>query len=497
MIKRLIVPVCIVILALSCKPVNKGFETITFSPDTTTVYKNPCMGWVMYSEGWELYPHFQEKFDRVNVKSFWQEMDAVKADEVSNILYIRALWSAFEPEEGQYAWEHDPHFIEFVEGAKKRNLKLAFRVFHDSRDMVQQATPEYVFEAGADYQLVDCDNGKVKNPYFDDPVFLNKFGAFVKAFGERFDNPDEVDFIDGYGAGRWGEGHGVSLKDSKNLLYVIDQITAFYAASFKKVLLVYNLSTGDFLLAKDLVYEKRKFLARRDGLGSHWFGQKEKELVKQYFFPNSPLIGEGCYWLNDPTGEKQGNWYENDKAYTMNSWPEALAKGVDDALTFHSNTFDLRVPLQAKMWIEECPLAVQRFIAQGGYRLFPSQIDVEQNNRYLNLKHTWENYGVGLLPNNNPQWNYKYGLSFALLDENKQTSYQVRIEDAEPSTWIKGKPLTYISSLSIPATLAKGKYTLAVGITNRDKNELPDVNIAVDQRYKVNKWVKIKTIEID
>lgn len=482
-------------ILFSCQKLTKEQTEFQFTPDTTSVFRNPCMGWVMYSEGWELYPYFQENFERINVKSFWEEMDAVKAHEVSNILYIRAIWSAFEPEEGKYAWEHDPNFIELVEGAKKRNLKLAFRVFHNSRDQEQQATPEYVFQAGAEYIWVESNGRKYKNPYYDNPVFMEKFDAFVKAFAAEYDNPDITDFIDAYGAGLWGEGHGVDVKDPENIASVIDELTGVYQEHFKRIIPVYNLSYVDWEYSKTLVFEKKQFLPRRDGLGSHWFLQASKDRVDNYFFPKYPLIGEGCYWLNDPTGKHQKKPYENDKEYKMSSWPEAITVGMEVALNHHSNTYDLRVPLQAKMWIEECPDAVQKFITHGGYRFYPKHINIKEiGGDTLLIEHSWENLGVGLLPNNHPNWNYKYRISFALMDEHDNIVFIKAMGDTDPSKWVKGTPVSYTSKLAMPSQLPKGEYFLAVAITDRDKQDQPGIDIAVGAENKANKWLKIKKI---
>ena len=60
----------------------------------------------------------------------------------------------------------------------------------------------YVYEAGATESPID-DEGKTQ-PYYDNPVFLEKLDKFVEAFAKEYDNPDEVDYIDAYGLGRWG-----------------------------------------------------------------------------------------------------------------------------------------------------------------------------------------------------------------------------------------------------------------------------------------------------
>src|SRR5699024_11817024 len=122
-----------------------------------------------------------------------------------------------------------------------------------------------------------------KLPYFDDSIFLSKLHNFVKAFAKEYDDPSRVDFVDAYGLGRWGEGHGVTLKDQSNYKMVIEIVTCFYARHFNKILTVYNLSKNDWHLSKPLVYDKLGFLPRRDGIGSHWYDDTEREYMDELF----------------------------------------------------------------------------------------------------------------------------------------------------------------------------------------------------------------------
>ena len=47
-------------------------------------------------------------------------------------------------------------------------------------------------------------------------------------------------------------------------------------------------------------------------------------------------------------------------------------------------------------------------------------IKVEQDHKTLTLFHSWKNDGVGVLPKNHPNWNYKYQVSFVLMNEKKE-----------------------------------------------------------------------------
>src|SRR5699024_11470469 len=66
--------------------------------------------------------------------------------------------------------------------------------YMDSQDSFQQATPDYVKEAGAKGY-----NNTFWTPYINDEVFLEKFTRFIEAFGEEYNDPSKVDFVDGMG----------------------------------------------------------------------------------------------------------------------------------------------------------------------------------------------------------------------------------------------------------------------------------------------------------
>ena len=486
---------------------GQSTTTKTFDVDTTSVLRNPCVGWALYCEGWEFEKTWREHYPSVNPENFWKQMDSISAHKYATHIYIRILWSALEPEEGKYAWIYNKEFIRFIEEAKKRDLKLSFRIYCSPKSKAEEGTPKYVFDAGAPYSWVFGKRyGKeymVRDAFPDHPIWLEKFEKFIKAFAQEYDNPDITDFVDGFGAGWWGEGHHINLMDKDNLPMLIDKLTGIYCRNFKNILTVYNLAhkhpdptiVSDFELAKELVYEKRGFLPRRDGLGSHWFSQGDRDMMQTYFFPNSPLIGEGCYWLHNPVGETVPG-YLNDTRFKMNSWPEALAKGLDDALNFHSNTFDLRVPQEARMWIEKMPDQVQRFITKGGYRLLPEKItftNTASAGGKISVSHTWKNIGVGLLPNNHPNWNQKYKVAFALLDpKEKQIVSQTIIAHTNPGTWIRGRYYTYNDQIDVGS--GKDSLLLAVSIIDTKKNK-PGLELSI-KGESFNKWYPIGMVSV-
>ncbi|MDJ0315388.1 hypothetical protein QMG25_19390, partial [Arthrobacter sp. H35-D1] len=173
-------------------PAAATMATVTPERDTTSVLRNPGMGWMAYAE----------EFDHAlaDADEFWDEVGPNST--ASSVVYLRIPWSRLEPTEGRYAWNEDANFKSFIKQAKDHGQRLAFRVFVDSQDSHQQATPQFVFDAGATGYAANS-NPNFKTPHLYKEVFKTKFENFMAAFGARFDNPEEVDFVDTNTIGAW------------------------------------------------------------------------------------------------------------------------------------------------------------------------------------------------------------------------------------------------------------------------------------------------------
>lgn len=459
-------------------------RTVRFEAETTSVLRNPLCGWGLYADVVWNYP---------DPETWWQGLEP--GIEYATHFYHRCRWSTLEPEEGRYAWKHDSRFLRMIETAKKHGLKLAFRVIVDSRDNSEQATPDFVRKAGA--KGSPCPgNEKFWNPHLDDPVFREKFSAFVKAFGEEFDDPDLVDYVDGNGLGWWGEQHHLNLPDEKKD-EVLEWICSLYGESFKRVLLVYCFGS-EFGLDRELriAVEKHGYIPRRDGLGSRWFSQPEKDFVQKHF-PRFPLVGESCYWNID-------DWaaWKDDKAMNFQTPRDVLQRTVEDALAGHANTLDLRNPADVKVWLRDGKDLVHRFIAEGGYRLLPEEIEHPvswQGNREATIRHRWINVGNGVCPNANPRWNKKYRVAFALFSttESGRKTEPVAIHavpEVEPSQWILGRAAEYRTA--VRWDIPPGEYRLAIALVDGTRENRPGIFCSVKPELQTDGWVDLGNVTI-
>ncbi|GHT44125.1 hypothetical protein AGMMS49965_19220 [Bacteroidia bacterium] len=468
-------------------------EVIRIEEDSTSLLRNPCMGWTLYKES------FHNLSMSEDADKYWANNDA--AAKYASIFYIRAPWAFFEPEEGKYAWIYNDNYKKLIQGAIDRGLKLVIRVFSDGYDCYMQATPNYVREAGCEgYYIPDglviwyFNDPERWTPYPDDPVFKEKITKFVQALALEYDNPDVTDYVDAFNLGKGGgEGWGITWKNASqaNRESVMEWYTDMYADNFKKVLPVmcFDQDYG-YTTEKRIVFDRKGFSARRDGLGSSHFNSNQKSYANK-MYGKLPLFGEGFAWPGyDPSPPTATDSY-------IKTWRDCYERTFEHAFQYHFNTMDLR-DTRADDWLSVAPDLVDKFIRKGGYRFHPSEITLPTeltSGQDFNIEHNWENTGNGYLPNNMPNWNYKYQTAFALLN---QAGEAVKIwvdEAAEPSQWLNGQSYPYqftINSNEVPT----GVYQWAVAIVDKTKNNTPGIKLAINEKEIVNGWTVLMPVNV-
>ena len=458
-----------ILCMMSCERRITNTVSATFTPDTMTHIRNPYMGWTLYSLG-------IQKLDSAD--TYWKLQDEA-ARKYADVYYIRWPWAAFEPEEGKYAWNYDENFKALIQGALDRGLRLAFRVIANGRDCAKQGIPEYVFKAGAEHFI---DSPGHKNAYPDDPVFLDKYTKFIKAFGEEFNDPTRVDFIDCYGLGWWGEEHNVKWKNKENRNASHDRIVRAYAEAFDKVITVVNYGVRNEHEQK-VVFDELGFSPRRDGYVSEWFPKSQYKGFTSYF-PDKVLIAEACYRGNNYDIAKQ----ENGKWPT---WQVYYKELVDEALKTHVNYLDMRTPIESKRLLTENLNDVQRFISKGGYRIYPQKVDGSIKDGKLTMNHTWKNIGVGVLPNNNVALGYKYKVAFALFDKNNGIVSKWYSDKVEVSKLVGDTAISVTEEFEMKH-ISASDYKLGIGITNTCENDSKDITLSVENPEIIkDEWVLV------
>lgn len=487
-------------------------RTVDFCPDTVSVLDNPLNGWVLYlGRDWDADFWDRQGYDNVKVPG----MDApVKVSDYAGTAYLRTSWTAMEPEEGKYFWtDPDSRLYRLVKSVMDRGLRMAFRIVVDGRDQGLN-TPQFVFDAGAEYYLENEKFPDRKTPYPQDPVFRKYYEKFIEAFAEEFNDPDKVAFIDGYGLGKWGEGHNVVYEPGnavteKTAGYkseTMEWITGLYARCFTEVPLVINYhrhighpvsegrqaepDSGELLqIAIDNGY-----CLRSDAFGMNnqdWgYNDWEREFVKKWTY-RLPVIMEGGWivgqhsWWNDPAG------YRTPRDVRIGEFTASEEAKV--------NMMDFRSGKETLSWFHDAFDYVKKFVAEGGYRLYPESVNIPvavRKDRQVRIRHRWSNIGWGYCPDNIPQWNYRYKVAFALLDnDGKPVSVYVD-SGSDPSEWIKGTPVSYDFVFSL-GDVEPGNYTWATAVVDTSRGNRPGIELAVDRSFVTpDGWVRISPVRI-
>lgn len=472
----------------------------------SSVIRNPLNGWVMYAA-------------RDANASYWDKEiyvsdlgKKVKVIDYASACYVRTSWSSLNPSDGVYAWR-DPNsqIGKLIKGAQDRGLPIGLRIVVDGRDQGMN-TPQFVFNAGAKSYVENPSFPTRVTPIPQDPVFKQYYAKFIEELAKDFNDPDRTSFIDAYGLGKWGEAHNVIyatpgvLTDSQKEIVkeeVFDWVTDLYARTFTKVPLVINYhrvigdpiswgaanANSDKLLVKAI---NKGYSLRQDAFGmNEYYGTWEKQFVNNWIFKR-PVIMEGGWIISS-----HSYWNDPSKKYRQGH-PEDVRLGEFDASAeAHVNMMDFRAGSETVSWFENSFTLVQRFISEGGYRLYPDQVYLPEKvsgAAEATITHRWRNMGWGYFPNNIPQFNFKYKVAFALLGADGSVKKVIVDKNSEPSDWMKNAPVSYElkTSLGVPA----GTYTWAVAIVDTAKDNQPAIKLAVNGDITSAGWLKLLDVQV-
>lgn len=469
--------------------------TKEFTADTTTLLKNPLNGWALYGSSTPAADYWTQ-YDDVPLP----DGTTITVSDHASVLYMRVSWTILEPSEGVYGWDTNAAFAGILAEARRRGLRLAFRVVVDSRDKASNFTPDWVRAAGASGYETQTGSKTVWSPYPDDPVFQAKYAAFVAAFAAQYDDPETTDFIDGYGLGKWGEGHSMLYRDAANREPVFDWIIDLYQRHFTTVPLALNyhrmIGGGNDWGAPDPESERmldgayeKGYVLRHDAFGmTTYYSDWERSMAAKWRY-RRPIIMEGG-WVtaqHDVTQDPRG--YE--------TVADVRQGEFDDSVEAHVNMMDFRNGETLSWFAAETAPLTQRFDAEGGYRLYPSKVvapDALRAGGTAAITHEWTNLGWGFLPTNLPVWKHKYKAALALLGADG-TPVRVVVDAAsEPSDWLRGTPTAYSYTPSV-AGVARGSYRWGVAIVDTTRSDTPAIALAA-QGTTTNGWLVVGDVTV-
>ncbi|MCU0751132.1 MAG: glycoside hydrolase family 88 protein, partial [Akkermansiaceae bacterium] len=319
--------------------------------DNGAALVNPNMGWTM---------HFYSNVPR-NYGSELTPSDTLDDFPGLSTVYLRLPWAYLEPEEGKYNWAVlDTPAQRWIAKGKRIALRITC-----SENWMTYATPQWVKDAGAKGTYYQYGKGRVNkggpwDPFFDDPVFMEKLERFMTAYAARYDGNPNVEFIDVGTYGLWGEGHthASSRQDSIELQ---KRHIDLHLKHFKKTLLCIsddfaghdkpgkNFPITDYAFSKGITIRDDSILVQPPPRS--WYHAE----MAQLFWPKMPVILEHEHY----DGSKQrGAWSG-----------ELLLKAVED---YHASFMSIHgFP---KPFLEENRVIINAINQRLGYRIMPMEL---------------------------------------------------------------------------------------------------------------------------
>ena len=356
----------LLILAFIASPVGlfgATNEYVTVRPqDTGEALVNPGMGWTL---------HFYSNFIE-NYGSKLEPSDTLDDWPGLSVIYLRVPWSFLEPKEGEFNWSlFDTPAQRWIAKGKQIAIRVSC-----CESWWRYATPQWVQAAGAkgvnfNFGKGPAPDGKLWDPDYLDPVFLDKLEHFLAALARRYDGNPNVAFIDIGSFGMWGEGHtGFSsqLKEEQTLA-VVKQHLDLHVKYFKHTQLCISDDVAgptkpgrhfpamDYAISKGVTLRDDSILVQPPP--HSWYHAE----MAQEFWPAMPVILEHEHY---GSSKARGAWsgdllLESVEAYhasylSIHWWPREELSANRETVERINRRLGYRIQLRQIRWPVEVKL---------------------------------------------------------------------------------------------------------------------------------------------
>ena len=415
----------------------------------------------------------------------------------ASTLYKRFNWAQIEPQKGVYDFKL---IDDAISDAKSNGMKLSFRImameYHNDWGS-HSKLPQYVID---DSNAVKRDGFAFPVPDYSQQAFLDDLDNLVSRLAARYDNPNEISYVDVGIVGSWGEWNlsdvkakPVELVNNRDLFEDYGdllEIPKIYKKYFKKVPVVMMIgNNGD------------PFLAGSTEMGTGWradcLGDYGSPSLKWGNMGAYPTILESAENINPDFND---SWKKSPVAfelcYNFDKWKkfgytkEQVAATFKWALSEHVSTIDVvdgGIP-------EEYRGLVNDVMSKMGYRLILKSGHynyIVGEGESLSIKTVWENIGSA-------NTYYNYLLEYRLVDQSGKiistfvTKHGTNQISAANNYGDRPDPIEFSDDIALPS--AGGVLTLQMAYVNN--MGIPSINIPTTLDSK-GKWYDLGSIKVN
>lgn len=172
-----------------------------------------------YGKGLVTYITADMGTDEIKGDNLYRDIEELIQFPLGQQLYVRPTWREVQPRPGRLEL---PDYLKFVfKTARKHGKRIGMRVQMSAPDYAHApALPDFVLERVPKVNLVLADQKEQKaaqrylnnpngsyQPRFDDPFFQRSFRELVGQLAAELNGSPDIEFIDTFMYGFWGEGH--------------------------------------------------------------------------------------------------------------------------------------------------------------------------------------------------------------------------------------------------------------------------------------------------
>lgn len=386
---------------------------------------------------------------------------------MSSVAYFRVYWRFVEPERGQYNWDM---IDKAIATARERGQSLMLRVPPHGNETEEDVPDWFRAIVGEKGQDTYADHRWVVDG--DSPAYIECYGGFIRALGERYDGHPDLESVDVAIIGPWGEGGGTHKLKEEHMQALINA----YTDTFRKTPLLGMLTdpvSNKYFLSKAAIGGYRFDCLGDMNLDSRWGGA---HMIHKY--PQQIIMcGFKDAWKKAPVSMEV--------CWVMKHWQRSewdIDYIIDQSLKWHISTFNSKSSGVPKEWEPH----VERWLKKMGYRFAlrhfacPSKI---RPGRRMQFHAWWENQGVAPCYRNYP---------LALRFKGKAGSFIIKT-NADIREWLPGD-VFQDSEIIIPADMPLGEYDVQIAMLSEHSDE-PIIRLAIAGREEDN-WYTMGKVEV-
>jgi hypothetical protein len=386
----------------------------------------------------------------------------------ASVSYCRWYWNVLEPERGKYNFA----IVDLaIEEARAHGQKLAIRLMPYSN---QDPLPEWYRNSGARRANKDSDkDGKIWQPDFSDPLYLQYWSELVSEAGKRYDGHPDLDSVDISSVGYWGEGWSPYMPAFSHQKPLID----IWLEAFKRTPLLMN-------------FDEPEALAYGTQQGAGWrldcWGDMRVSSTDPYFpaemleiYPQQIVrTGIQNVWQRSPVSLET--------CYTVAGWKERgydLDYIIEQGLRWHVSTANIKSSPIPPEWRTK----FDDFQRKMGYRFVLRRLEYSKlvrSGTMMPVHMWWLNAGVA------PVY-AEYDLVMELRSPGQSARIPVPVEVRK---WLPGDAV-YDGSLYIPPELAPGAYDVRIALLD-PRTGKPAIRLANEGRQQ-DGWYQLGSLTVE